>query len=348
MTPEETRKGIKFVQVIDGAITTVYTPKELVFSVMTPRTDLRAWGYGYSPLEMLIRTITAHLYAEKWNQTQFTHGSTTKGILNIKGNIPPQQLEAFKRAWLTQVSGVNNSWRTPVINSNDDIQWISLQPNNNDMGFEQWLNYLTKMVCAIYLIDPAEINFDTRGGGMAQKPMFMGNNEAQQKVSQDKGLRPLLRHIERHINKAIVERMNSEFIFEFVGIDAKTEAEAIDLRLKELQSYMTINEVREREQLAPVPHGDVIPNPSYIGFRSQKEMAEAQGGGQPGGQPGQGQQPGQEAPKPEEKKAEPKKTPDRFYLPDEDWEETLTASMKDDLKKSTEPLNDLLSDIDNW
>jgi hypothetical protein len=358
MSPAEGGKETKYIQLVNGVIVNQYTPKELLFSVANPRTDIRAWGYGYSELEMLIRTITSHLWAEEWNRNVFSQGSTTKGILNIKGNIPPQHMESFKRMWLTQVSGVANSWRTPIINSNDDLQWVSLQPTNQEMGFQQWIEYLIKVCCAIYLIDPSEINFDVRAGP-ANKPMFMTTNEAQQKLSQDRGLRPLLRHIQEHVND-IIERIDDDYEFEFVGIDAKSEAEAIDLRMKELQSYKTLNEVREAEQLPPVPQGDIVPNPSYIGYRNQKEMMASQqqaAGGAPGGQPGGVGFPGGDVkPGPAEREAgdavlrqigeAPKngtsrRIPDRYAAPDEEWEQTYNASVRrSDLRKAMEPFDD--------
>jgi hypothetical protein len=267
----------------------------------------------------------------------------------------------------SQISGVSNAWRTPIINSNEEVQWIDLQPNNDDMGFEAWMNYLVKVACACYLIDPSEINFDMRAG-VAQKPMFMSTNEAQQKLSQDKGLRPLLRHVEGHINRHLIRYYDPSYVWEYVGVDAKTEAEAIDLRLKELTSYKTLNEVREQEQLPPVPYGDVVPNPSYIGYRSQQELMLAQQQ-QPQAPDGQQQQgvpgfPGGSAPavdqEPEERavgddlryhldesdKRVKRRVQDRYRQPSEteDWESTFNAALsRHDIKKAQAPFHDLVA-----
>jgi len=371
---QEGKVAAKYIQIIDGVIVNTYTKEELGFSVANPRTDIRAWGYGYSELEMLIRTVTSHLWAEEWNRKQFSQGSTTKGILNIRGNIPPQQLDAFKRQWLTQISGVSNAWRTPIINSNDDIQWVQLQGSNEEMGFQQWMEYLIKIAAAIYLIDPSEINFDIRGG-VAQNPMFMSTNEAQQKLSQDRGLRPLLRHVQDHYNRHILWRIDPNFEFEFVGIDAKTEEQAIELRLKELNAYKSLNEVREADQLPPVPHGEIIPNPTYVGYVNQQNMMEQQqqqmggAGGAPGGEE-MGGPPGaiagfpgadkQMKRGPEEDKAKDalqreldgggekkhRRLPDRYFHEEgEEWETTYNASVDDvDLRKALEPFDALADD----
>jgi len=291
--PNEQHLTPQYVQVIDGTIVNEYTRKELIFRVANPRTDIRSYGYGLSELELLINTVTSHLWAEEWNRKVFSQGSTVKGILNFQGKIPQAQLEAFRRQWLTMVSGVTNAWRTPVMNS-ENVQWIPLQPSNNDMGYQQWLEYLIKIACAVYLIDPAEINFDTRAG-VGSQPMFMTTNEAQQKISKDRGLQPLLRYLQSVVNEDILWEIDEDFEFAFVGLDARTESEAIELRMKELGSYKTLNEIRrEADELPPVENGDVVMNPTYVGYKNQQaqQAAMAAQGGAGGGMPGAGGPPG--------------------------------------------------------
>ena len=143
-------------QVINNRVVQTYTPRELAFSVANPRTDLEGWHYGLSEQELLIRTVTRHLWAEAWNENAFSQGSTAKGIINIKGNMTQQALEQFRSQWLAQISSVTNAWKTPIINSRDEMQSISLQPTNQEMGYAQWMEDLTKTACAIFLVDPAE------------------------------------------------------------------------------------------------------------------------------------------------------------------------------------------------
>jgi len=151
--------------------------------------------------------------------------------------------------------------------------------------------------CAIYLIDPAEINFDLdRGGGM-QAPMFYSVSEAKLKMSKDRGLQPLLRFLESEINKNIIWLIDPAYEFRFVGMDSRTEKDMQELRMHELQNWKTIDEVRAEDDLDPLGDekgGDLIMNPSYITYRTQQAMQQQQasmmgGGGGPqggGGYPG--------------------------------------------------------------
>jgi hypothetical protein len=156
--------------------------------------------------------------------------------------------------------------------------------SNTEMGYQMWIEYLVKISCAIYQMDPTEINFDLRGG-TGQQPVFMSSNEAQQEISQDRGLKPLLRFFEDIFNRHFIWCIDEDLEFAFVGLDAKTEEQAIELRQKQTMTTHTINEARALEDLPPVENGDIIANATLIGYIMQKETMEAQGGGA-GGPPG--------------------------------------------------------------
>ena len=291
------KKDIQYVQVINSSITAEFTIDEMAFAIRNPRTHVKTYGYGLPEIETLMTTITSHLWAEEWNRRAFSQGSTIKGIMNIKGNIPPVQFEAFKRMWHSQVAGVQNAWKTPMINS-EEVQWMPLQMSNTEMGYQMWTEYLCKITCALFRIDPAEINFDLRGG-TGQQPVFMSTNEAQQKASKDRGLQPLMHFVEDTINAHVVWKIDPRFELAFVGLDAKTEEQAQQLRMQQVQNTHTLNEVRAMDNLPPVQYGDNVMNATYIGYKMQREQADAMAQQAQQPQPGQQQgQPGQAAPPP--------------------------------------------------
>lgn len=263
LTPEQ-RDFPAYVQVVNGKITNVFTKDDLLFGVRNPRTDLQVHGYGYSELEMLIHTITSHLFAEDYNRRFFLQGSAPRGILNFKGDaMSPEMLENFRRQWRANLEGVQNSWRTPILQNENDIQWIDLQKSNADMEYGAWLEYLIKLSTSVYLIDPAELNFDL-SGGVSQTPLFESSQEWKLKASRDRGLKPLLRFIAKMINNGIVAKIDDNFVFDFVGLDELTEQEKHQLYTEQLSSYMTLNEIRRAMDLPDQEGGDIVLNPTFI------------------------------------------------------------------------------------
>nr|WP_072537862.1 hypothetical protein [Anaerococcus mediterraneensis] len=134
------------------------------------------------------------------------------------------------------------------------------------MVFEKWINYLINIICAVYKIDPAEINFPNNGGvGGKGSSLFSGDKD---KVDQSKakGLLPLLQYIENVVNKYIISRfsLDDEYVFVFDGLDNESESEQVDLAKRKTESYMTINEVRADKGLAEIEGGDIIANPYFL------------------------------------------------------------------------------------
>jgi len=270
------RDEIDYVQVINGQIENVYSREELIFGVRNPRTDIYIQGYGYGELEQLITIITSYLYAEQYNQRYFSQGSAPKGLLNIRGeNFTPDMLEGFRRQWRANLEGVENAWKTPILQAEQGVDWIELTKSNRDMEYGSWLEFLIKIACAVYLIDPAELNFDLHGG-VQQTPLFESSQEWKLKASRDRGLKPLLRFIAKQINQNIISKIDDHFVFDFVGLDELTEQEKHELRQEQVASYMTLNEIRRAEDLPDIPDGDVILNPTYLQNRQVNMQIEQQ------------------------------------------------------------------------
>lgn len=292
-----------YIQVVNGQIQNVYFENELTMGVRNPRTDIYVQGYGFGELEQLVSIVTSHLFAEEYNKRQFLQGSAPKGIINLKGeNFSGDQLETFRRQWKENVEGVTNSWRTPILQAEQGLEWIDLNKSNKDMEYGAWLEYLIKISTAVFQIDPAELNFDL-AGGVQQTPLFESSQEWKLKASKDKGLKPMLRFVAKIVNKHILHQIDDNYVFDFVGLDELTEQEKHEMRKEQLNSYMTLNEIRKAEDLEALPMGDLPCNPAYIQLRAQlnneetqKQQQQVQAMGQQQGQvPGQPQpgQPGQ-------------------------------------------------------
>jgi len=380
LTKQEEKTRIMYAQILNGEIVKEFTARELAFCIRNPRSSVKVGGYGFPEPQILIQTVTAHIWAEEWNRKAFSQGSTIKGVLNMKGTIDRQKYDAFKRQWMAQVGGIMNAWRTPIMNS-DGIEFVPMQMSNTEMGYQMWIEYLVKIACAIYQMDPTEINFDLRGSAGQAQPTFMSGNEAQQKLSKDRGLKPLLRFFQGIINRYIVWQIDPEFELAFVGLDAKSEEQAADLRQKQGATMLTINELRALEDLGPIPHGDIVANPVYANYMQQQQMAQ-QGGGmgqgmQPPGAGGQQQeQPQMEQPYgnrfgtagtpptaaaqkgsqalqqsaqgPQQHEDTHEEDADIRMLRRDDWTSTVHASLRDnDLRKSTtNEVEALFFDID--
>jgi hypothetical protein len=296
-----------YVQVYQNVKVSEFYPWELCFGIRNPSTSIFANGYGCSELEELINVVTSLLWGDEYNRRFFSQGSAPKGMLRVKGAVNETALQQFKQQWQSMITGVMQSWKTPVVNQ--DVEWIDLQKNNRDMEYSSWMEYLIKIACAIFNIDPIEIGWDiSRSSG--RNGLFEGGQEKRLQNSKDKGLYPLLKFLQRKINKYIVEQIHPDYEFVFMGLNGMTIDQELDLDIKKVQAFATINEIREKYEMKPLEGGDIIENAVFVQSKNAAVMG-AQGGDLSGG----GAVP---TPNGEEEEAEPENPFDLYAEGDEE------------------------------
>ncbi|MCG3175425.1 MAG: hypothetical protein MOGMAGMI_00354 [Candidatus Omnitrophica bacterium] len=268
-------EAYKYVQVINGRIERAFTEDELKIGIYNLSTDIYNNGYGICELELLVGLISSHLNTEYYNKAYFTQGFSAKGILHLKAPLPRRKIESIRQQWHHMIKGSKNSFQTPIFAGMDEVKWIPLTQNHSDIEFQGWMNYLIKIICSIYQIDPQEIGFGFKEEGA--KGGLSGDNTAQKlNQSKDKGLYPLLKFLESYVNCNVLQYLDSDLEFYFVGLDGESREFALERQEKEVSFKKTLNEIREEDGLPPLPGADdLILNPVYLQWYSQfSEKAE--------------------------------------------------------------------------
>lgn len=232
-------------QVVQGRICTPYTHDDLIYEPRNPRSNVLVAGYGHSEVELLVKTVTGYLNAMTYNIKGFDSNAIPKGMLHLVGKYDDKDLAAFRRYWNAMVRGVNNAWTLPIMTSPDEHSKASFEKFDvefNEMYFSKWMTFLTSLICAIYGISPAEINFDSFSGGNTS-PLAGSDTEEKLTASKDSGLRPLLTYFQNLITDFIVGEFSPDLVFRFTGLDP----EDLDKRHERSKLTMTVNEMRARD-----------------------------------------------------------------------------------------------------
>ena len=276
----ERNERVRYAQIMHGAVVADFSALDLGFNIRNPRTNVRAYGYGYSELEQMVTLGTAILNGFTYNAKFFSQGTTSKGLLSIRGIIPPRHLRSFQRLWYSMVSGTQNAWRTPILNIPDEkgeAKWIDLQKSNLDMEWSNFMDWCMKLACAIYAIDPNEINFQFGNTGQSSS-LGTGTQQEKFEQSKDKGLKPLLTFLAKVMNENIIWQIAPEYELQFMGMDARTKEQEAELAAKEVKVFRTVDEIRTGHDLKPLPDGkgEVILDPTWYQFAQSKDMAAQQ------------------------------------------------------------------------
>lgn len=253
------------VQLYQGSIWTTYYPWEISIGIRNPSTNIMYNGYGISELELLIKIVTYTLYSEAYTGKFFSQGSNPKGIFLAESNLSEDRITEFRQTWTSQVSGLTGAHKIPIL-SGGKMQWIDMQKSNTDMEFSNWLDYLARLICAVYKIDPKEVGYNFGSDGTVTY-----ESSVQEKLiySKEKGLVPLLRFIENQLNTFIVSPLsNGKYRFKFTGID-NTDSLIENLDLSKVEKgVMSFGEYRSKHGLpTQLEEDDFLLNSTWIQYK---------------------------------------------------------------------------------
>lgn len=295
-------------QVVQGRICSAYGYEDLIYEPRNPRSDVLSGGYGLPETEILVRVVTGFLNAMNLNLRGFTDNAIPRGVLHLSGNYSQEDLVSFRRYWNSMVKGVNSSWSVPVLISKDQESKASFEKfgvDIDDVLFSKWMTFLVSIICAVYGMSPAEINFDAFSGGTTS-PLSGSDTSERLAASKDSGLRPLLAYFENLFTDYIATEFGDDLVFRWTGLDPVDAEKRHELR----KAVLTVNEIRAEEGYEPLegPLGDAPLNPSLVGPWMQLTQSDPEDGAPEGdeGEPqGEGDEPQGEEEAPEDEPAEP-------------------------------------------
>ena len=284
-TSGDLEKEVRYVQVVGGAVVTTYTHAQMIFGVRNPVSDIRMAGYGLSEIEEVMRVLSALLMTWEYNVRAFTSGTNVRGIANIKEELSFEQFEAARDDFMRFAKGVDNAHGTLLMNATQGMDYHDLSRSNQELGYDNWQNFLIKLLCAAYRISPSLLNLDYGATGVTSTIGGQQNPVEKIQEGRTRALKPILGHLFDDITTRLVYPIDEAFVAEPCGLDAQSAQDQEDLNQKRVRSTRTVDEVRAEDDLAPLPdgQGSVILDPTWAQLKAQATFA-AQGGA-PGGAP---------------------------------------------------------------
>lgn len=283
-------------QVIQQRPVAAFTHGNLIYEPQNVRTDVRILGYGYPETEQLVRAATGWINSMMINIRAQDENRIPPGLLNMYGDYGEDAMRHFRQHWNAMVRGVNQRWALPVLWSKNKESGASFEKFGvefNEMYFAKWMTFLTAIICAIFGMDPTEINFESFSGGTTSS--LSGSDTAEKLASaKDKGLEPLLAWLASIFTDFIVADYDPDYEFVWRGL----HPELMEARAAAVEAGGTVNEYREIHGMDPIPEdlgwGELPMNPAIAQYAVENieslKPDEPEQGLPPGMQPDQAQQ----------------------------------------------------------
>ncbi len=226
---------------------------DMVYIMANPRTYS---VMGLSPLETLKLTIDAELNGSQYNTRQVTNAAPD-GLLDLGEGARPEQVEGFKSYWLSEVAGKG---AMAFIGGTKGANFVPFRGSNREMQYKEWLEYLVRKICAVYLISPQDLGltFDIN----------RATSETQMEMTEDQGLRPLLALVQDYFTREIVwdesyggNKNNLAFRFTRLNIKESMSKANINKLALAGMPWKPVNEARMDEGRPPLGDPNDPENP---------------------------------------------------------------------------------------
>lgn len=221
---------------------------------------------GLSPIKAFASTIETGVLSQRFGRDYFANGGIPSSVLENEYAVDPTEATVIKARFLAAAAG-----RAPVVMSKG-MKYKPITVNPEESQFLLTIKANATTVASIYGVPPEMI------GGESGSSMTYANVEQQSLNLVMHTLRPYLTKLEWAFSTLLPRPQYVRFNLDaLLRADLKTRYEAHAIALS--NSFMTVDEVRALEDLAPLPESEKPPPPPPEGEPTVNESDSATANG---------------------------------------------------------------------
>lgn len=210
---------------------------------------------GRAPLECARDAVGLAAAAQEFNEQYFSHGSAADIKMEFPGPLQKEQVEHILKTYEKTRSGSRGQRYPLIAYGGGKVERIDF--NAEDSQLLESRQFQVEDICRFFGVPPHMV-------GHTSKTTSWGSGIEQQTLGFVKfTLRDILKGIEQEVNRKILR--SGKFYCKFnldalLRADSKGRAEFYKAAIGGTQSpgFMTVNEVRQLENLPPLPGGDEL------------------------------------------------------------------------------------------
>lgn len=253
-------KGNAFKQVLpneDMKVVANWSIEEMMYLMLRPTSGKL---YGTSPLESLVNTVNANLYASQYNSNFFMNNATPRLAVMMEkvgiGQASPS-IKRFREFWDKELRGLKNAHRPIIMSSEQGSTKIEkMSMTNDEMQFYQYSVWLLVQMMAVFKMQPGIM-----GLTMDKTSYNKDAIKEQERIFKTEAINPMLSIFRNKFNQKVIFSeygLNTRKVYVDYDLDLVDRKEQTDWQTKLLErGVFVINDVRGALGLEPVPWGDV-------------------------------------------------------------------------------------------
>lgn len=222
-------------------------PEDVIpFRLPNPKTPYR----GQSPVQSAARAVDTDKFSADWNRNFFFNSAIPNLIMTTDKDLKEDAVNRLLAMWVAKFQGTANAHKVAFLTSG--FKPTVIGQTGREMDFIEQRKAMRDEILAMFKVPKTVLGLSedvNRANAEATNLAFLGRT-----------VTPAIKMLIAHLNEFYLREWADEDLF-FDFDDPSPED--TDLKMKIYESglkngWLTINEVRERENLDPVQGGDVV------------------------------------------------------------------------------------------
>lgn len=204
---------------------------------------------GLGTLEAAARTVDVDDYAETWNMNFFKHAARPDSILTVdQPQMTKDQKNILKNSIKKEYEGTDKAHKMMVLFGNMKLDKFAV--NQKDMDFLEQQKYTRDKILGIFRV-PKSVLAQTEGVNYASAKVGAY-------IFARWTIKPKMERIIQQFNEFFIPLFsNSENLYlDFENPIPEDDEAKTNMYSKAVNRWMTINEIRDAEELPPIENGD--------------------------------------------------------------------------------------------
>lgn len=222
---------------------------------------------GYSPIQCAREAIGLALAAEEFGARFFGNGARPGGVLEHPATLSDEAYKRLRSSWESMHRGLNNAQRLAILEEGMQYKPLTIPPE--DAQFLETRKFQVTEICRLFRVPPHLV-------GDLERATF-SNIEHQSIEFVVHTIRPWLVRWEQAINMKLLTPLERRRFFVEHIVDGLLRGDIASrynaYAIARQNGWMSANDIRELENMNPIPGGDV-----YLVPLNMQDAAVLEGG----------------------------------------------------------------------
>jgi len=236
---------------IPGEAKINFEPEEIIYFNQADPLNIRD-GVGLG--EAAASPIDMTVFAEEWNRNFFFNNAIPNAILSIKGNVPGEQLERFKKEWRNKYQGRKKNSQLAVIGGEAKLEEFGGKAR--DSAFLEGLEWARDKILAIAQVPKSILGITD--------DVNRANAEATEWIFAKRVIRPEMEAIVDTLNEFYIKDYGEDLFLDYDDPTPEDKEAKAKYYEKAWNKWMTTNEIRQDLGLDEVEGGDIMYFPANL------------------------------------------------------------------------------------